>query len=327
MLARVVESIYWMARYLERAEDMARLINVNANLLMDLPKGVSLGWEPLIDITSTRESYLEAHDDFEERNVLKYLIGEKASPISLLSNLSNAKENARTIRDVIPRESWEELNSLYLFAKENLNAGLSKRGRFDYLEQIIAGNQRITGLLAGTMNQDAGYLFLKLGRNLERADMTTRFIDVRTQNLFEEGDLELKPYRNIQWMSVLKSLTGYQMYRREMQVSIRHSQVLWFLFKSKIFPRAIYCCIAEVKKCIEKLPHHQAAYHEVNALKNTLNETDLAAMDHDRLHAFIDLVQLQTGQIHNALNRQYFLSGMIEEQESTDTASQSQTQT
>lgn len=320
MLARVVESIYWMARYLERAEDMARLINVNANLLMDLPRGVSLGWEPLVDITGTRETYLEKHDDFEERNVLKYLIGEKNSPVSLLATLNSAKENARTIRDVIPRECWEELNSLFLYAKENLNAGLSKRGRFDYLEEIIASNQRLTGLLAGTMNQDAGYLFLKLGRNLERADMTTRFIDVRTQNLFEEGDLELKPYRNIQWMSVLKSLTGYQMYRREMQVSIRHSQVLWFLFKSKIFPRAVSCCISEVKKCIEKLPNHQDAYDEVNELKKLLNETDLAAFDHEQLHEFIDRVQLQTAQIHNALNRRYFLSGMIAEQEQTQMA-------
>ncbi len=312
MLARVVESIYWMSRYLERAEDMARLINVNANLLMDLPKGVSLGWEPLIDITGTREDYLEANEDFEERNVLKYLISDKKSAISLLANLEAAKENARTIRDVIPRECWEELNALYLYAKEHLNTGLSKRGRQRYLEHIISANQELTGLLAGTMNRDAGYLFLELGRYIERADMTTRFIDVRTQSLLSEMNLELKPFENIQWMSVLKSLTGYQMYRREMQVSIRRSQVMWFLFKSKVFPRAVFFCICEAKRCIEKLPNHEKAYKLATQLKKQLIDTDLTELDHDELHAFIDDLQFQTAELHNALNRTYFLSGLIE---------------
>jgi len=312
MLARVVESIYWMSRYLERAEDMARLINVNANLLMDLPKGVSLGWEPLIDITSTRSTYLENHDEFDERNVLKYLISDKKSAISLLANLEAAKENARTIRDVIPRECWEELNALYLYAKDNLNVGLSKRGRQKYLEHIISANQELAGLLAGTMNRDEGYLFLELGRYIERADMTTRFIDVRTQSLLADANLELKPFENIQWMSVLKSLTGYQMYRREMQVSIRRSQVLWFLFKSRVFPRAVYFCICEAKRSIEKLPNHKPALDLCVKLKKQLTETELSELDRDSLHGFIDDLQYQTAELHNALNRTYFLSGLIE---------------
>jgi uncharacterized alpha-E superfamily protein len=310
-----------MARYLERSEDMARLINVNARLLMDLPKGTSLGWEPLIDITGSREAFLESHDSFDERVVLKYLITEKKSPISLLSNLEAAKENARTIRDVIPRECWEEINRLHLYAKENLNQGFSKRGRHAYLTEIIRSNQLITGLLAGTMNQDVGYLFLKLGRNLERADMTTRFIDVRTQNLFEIGeDLAPKAFDNIQWMNVLKSLTGYQMYRREMQVGIRHSQVLWFLFMSKVFPRSVLCCIDEIKRSIEKLPNQNKPYEAISQLKQTLSQTDFQTLDHKSLHKLIDDIQLLTADVHNALCNTYFLSSIATQ----ETASQAQ---
>lgn len=314
MLARVVESIYWMARYLERAEDMARLINVNAHLIMDLPKGVSLGWEPLVDITGSKEAYLQGSDSFEEKLVLKYLIADKKNASSMISNLEAARENARTIRDVIPRECWEEINRLHLYAKENLNMGLSKRSRHSYLREIIRSNQSIVGLLAGSMNQDAGYLFLKLGRNLERADMTTRFIDVRTQSLFDiDQDTNLKAFDNIQWMNILKSLTGYQMYRREMQVGIRHSKVLWFLFMSKVFPRSVFCCISEMKRCIEKLPNHQRSYDAVNSLSQMLLSADLKVLNHEKLHDLIDDVQLKTADIHIALDRTYFLSNSSNE--------------
>ena len=311
MLARVVESIYWMARYMERAEDMARLINVNANLIMDMPKGTTLGWEPILDITASRESYLATHDSFDERPVLRYLIADKNSPISLISTLEAAKENARTIRDTIPRECWEEINTLYLYAKENLNLGLSKRGRHEYLTEIITANQTISGLLAGTMNHDEGYLFLKMGRNIERADMTTRFIDVRTQSLFEDDDMSLKAFENIQWMSVLKSLTGYQMYRREMQVSIRHSQVLWFLIMSEVFPRSVFSCVVEVMSCIEKLPNNKAAYKVVKEIKKFLQESDLSNLNHKTLHRFVDHVQVKMADLHQSLSETYFLSGVI----------------
>src|SRR5690606_8592439 len=217
MLARVAEALFWMSRYLERAENMARLINVNANLLLDIPKKTTLGWEPLIDITGTRDVYLQQNDNFDERTVLKYLVSDASSPVSIANSLSYARENARTIRDVIPREAWEQINALNYFAKDQLASGLSKRGRFSYLKEIILRNQTITGLLAGTMNQDQGYLFIRMGRNLERADMTSRIVDVRTANLLTGENLELRPFENIQWMSVLKSLTAYQMYRQAMQ--------------------------------------------------------------------------------------------------------------
>jgi uncharacterized alpha-E superfamily protein len=314
MLARVAETLFWMSRYLERAENMARLINVNANLLLDIPKKTELGWEPLIDITGTRDVYLQQNDNFDERTVLKYLVSDASSPVSIANSLSYARENARTIRDVIPREAWEQINALNYFAKDQLAAGLSKRGRFSYLKEIILRNQTITGLLAGTMNQDQGYLFIRMGRNLERADMTSRIVDVRTANLLTGENLELRPFENIQWMSVLKSLTAYQMYRQAMQARVRRADVLKFLFQSTKFPRSIYFCVQQLEQCVVQLPNYEAVLRKIHALMRTIQAAELNAYDQKMLHDFIDQLQIEFNGIHNALADNYFLSGRVNKQ-------------
>lgn len=320
MLARVAETLFWMSRYLERAENMARLINVNANLLLDIPKKTTLGWEPLIDITGTRESYLKSNDNFEERSVLKYLISDPASPVSIVNSLSYARENARTIRDVIPREAWEQINALNYYAKDQAATGMSKRGRFSYLKDVILRNQTITGLLAGTMNQDQGYLFLRMGRNLERSDMTSRIIDVRTANLLTGENLELRPFENIQWMSVLKSLTAYQMYRQSMQARVRRSDVLKFLFQSSKFPRAIYFCVQQLEQCVVQLPNYENVLRKIHALMRMVQSAELNAYDQKMLHEFIDQLQIEFNSIHVALAENYFLSGRVSSQSQSQSA-------
>ena len=248
MLSRVAENIYWLARYVERAENTARLVNVNANLLLDLPKGIAPGWAPLIAMTGSTEGYLKRHRDYGERAVLRFLIGDPDNPDSILNALQLARENCRTIRDIVPREAWEQINELHLFARDKVQEGLTKRGRHGFLKQIVLGSQTITGLLAGTMNHDQGYHFLRMGRFLERADMTTRIVDVRSDNLLPDDTVGLRPFDNVQWMSVLKSLTAYQMYRRSMQVRIRRRDVLRFLLRSPEFPRAVLHCV----QCVEQ---------------------------------------------------------------------------
>ncbi|MCG8537396.1 MAG: alpha-E domain-containing protein [Pseudomonadales bacterium] len=315
MLARVAETLYWMARYLERAENMARLINVNANLILDLPKKTNIGWEPLIDITGTRANYEESYDNFEERSVMKYLIQDQDSPVSILNSLKWARENARTIRDVIPREAWEQINGLNLYAKDQLNVALSKRGRFSYLNEIILRSQTIVGLLSGTISRDQGYVFVRLGRNLERADMTSRIIDVRSANLLVDESLEDRPFENIQWMSVLKSLTAYQMYRQAMQARVRRSDVVKFLFQSQRFPRSILFCVQQLLRCINELPDSAEVRKSVEKLEAFLKKAELHAYSQSMLHEFIDEIQIELNTINDQLMSQYFLSGQaVQEQ-------------
>jgi uncharacterized alpha-E superfamily protein len=315
MLSRVAENIYWMARYLERAEDVARLIHVNASLALDLPKGLSPIWSQLIAITGAEPAYNST--DYDERSVLKFLISDTTSPVSIVSCLFSARENARTIRDVIPREVWETINTAYLKAKESAPHALTKRNRFAFLAEVIGECQSITGILAGTMNHDAGYTFLRIGRNLERADMTSRIIDIRSANLVPDvGDVKVDAkatYDNLQWMSVLKSLSGYQMYRRQMQIRVRRQDVLRFLIQSDIFPRAISHCIREVQTYVQHLHNHDKVQLVIMRIKRQLENDDITQLQQSDLAQYIDILQIGFGQLHDELAKIYF-SGEIQTQ-------------
>lgn len=308
MLSRVAENVYWMARCIERAENTARLINVNTHLILDLPRSANVGWEPLIEITGSEKLFAGQYDSPDEKNVLRFMIADLANPGSIVSSLQSARENARTIRDIIPRETWERINDLFINSKKNAQSGIARKHRYDYLQSVILGAQTITGQLAGTMIHDQGYDFLRMGRNLERADMTTRIIDVRSGDLLEGGHENLTPYENIQWMSVLKSLTGYQMYRRTIQVRVRRPEVLKFLLKERNFPRALYHTLCEVESSLIHLPRHKGIRKQLQDLQKIVLDADPATLKQDELHAFIDILQLRLIEIHKEIAEVYFRS-------------------
>lgn len=306
MLSRVAENIYWMARYIERAENTARLTNVNSNLLLDLPRNVRLGWEPLLDITGGRSLFFELYQEADERSTIRFLVTNQSNPSSIITSLNLARENARTIRDIIPREAWEQINQLYLAAREDVNQVLARNGRFEYLRRVILGAQTITGLLAGTMNHDEGYDFLRMGRNLERADMTTRIIDVRSATLLSDTHEDLTPFENIQWMSVLKSLTAYQMYRRTTRIRVRRPDVLRFLFQEPTFPRSVTHAVGEVETCLSHLPLNEKPTKAAAALQRKIHRVRPDNLRQEELHEFIDALQLGLAKVHNQIAASYF---------------------
>jgi uncharacterized alpha-E superfamily protein len=309
MLSRVAENLYWLGRYVERAENAARIITVNANLLLDLPKGITPGWQPLIAITGSEDVYLAKYPDYDEHNVVSFLVGDFDYPNSILACLKFARENARTIRDIVPREAWERINEQFLDAQEHLQSGVSKRGRFAYLREIILGCQSVTGILAGTMNHDAGYEFLCIGQMLERGDMTTRIVDVRSATLLPETTSGLLPYENIQWISVLKSLTAYQMYRQKMQVRVRRADALRFLIQNEYFPRSFYYCTSSVENSVRRLPRNDSVRRTLSRLKRNAKSVSMPALAEDnvQLHDFMDRLQIGLGRVHDAVSDVYFL--------------------
>lgn len=307
MLSRVAENIYWLARYLERAENTARLLTANATLHLDLPRGITPVWEPLIAITGARELFERQHPDYSEKQVIRFMIACERNPGSILSSLRAARENARTIRDYLPREAWELINKHHFDAAEKLDGGLSKRGRWDYLKEIILTTQALNGMLAGTMNHDQGYQFLLLGRNIERADMTTRIIDVRTDGLFPHETTELRPFETLQWISLLRSLSAYQMYRRSMQAQVRRGDVLLFLFQSPDFPRSIRYNLCSIEHSLRTLPNHEATVTILHAIKTKILSAQVEKMKCKPLHNFIDQVQIGLDQIHGEICSAWFL--------------------
>lgn len=305
MLSRVANSVYWIARYLERAENTARIVNVNTNLVLDTPKGMSPGWDPLVMITGNQEVFDQQYAEANERNVTRFLLTDANNGVSVLYCLDRARENARTVREVLPREVWEELNNLYLYARDNAQQGSSKRGRYEYVMKVIRGVQQLTGMMTGTMSNNMPYDFMVLGRNLERADMTLRILDVRSASLLPDA-AELRPFENIQWVSVLKSLSAYQMYLQYMGVRVYREGVLQFLLQDRDFPRAVHHCVLRAASALGNLPRREAVLPQLDKVKAIITKVDVSTLDQAGLHAFIDAQEAGMADVGNAVAKVYF---------------------
>ena len=305
MLSRVVETLYWTARYVERAENVARLVNVNNLLLMDLPKGISTGWEPIIDIIGAKEAFYQNHKECNDRSASKFVLVGGQNPSSILKSRWPARENARTVRDVIPRAVWEGINSLYHYVKENQNEGIGKRGRFGYLKYVIEQAHLIFGALDATINHDIGYRFIRFGSILERADMTTRILDVRSASLIE-SDVS-RPFENIQWISVLRSLSAYQMYRQQMGIRVRREDVLEFMLHNEVFPRSVLFCLNELEEVIKSVPNSEQLNSIFVQARKKLTHANVRKLKNGELHKFIDDIQIELAEVHSKLAKLYFL--------------------
>ncbi len=311
MLSRVAKNIYWLARYLERAEDTARMVNVNTHLLLDLPTiGRTFGWEPMITIMGSNKLFYELHQEHTEDNVMNFLLDDSRNSSSIHSSLAQARENMRTTREIFPKEAWEQLNNLYLFVKEEEANGLTKSNRYDFLKQVILGCQQFTGILMGAMSHDAAYNFFLLGSYLERADMTSRTLDVRSANLFsqgsEESNIKLSPFYNIQWMSVLKSLTAYQMYRQHVRTRVKGADVLKFLLQDHEFPRSVFFCLGMVENRLSGLPKNDSPRRTLSHLQRQVQAANVRELAYQGLHKFIDDLQIGFGEVHKQIAGNYF---------------------
>ncbi len=308
LLSSVAERLYWMSRYIERVENTARIILVNHNLLLDLPRNIEFGWEALVTITGNADLFHEHHKEATERNVLRFLIADKRNTNCITCSLAMARENLRTTRAIVPRAAWEALNDLYAFARDNSNSGITRRGRYGYLRRIIDYCQLLAGKLSSTMSHDQTYDFIRMGRNMERADMTARVIDVRASNLLPALSEELKPFDDIQWKSVLDSLAGYQMYRRHVHVRIRGRAVLRFLLKEELFPRTVHYCFSEVEQCLRGLPGNEPALRILGRAQRMVQEVDVTEILSEGLNNFVDDLLKVHIQLNDQLTATYFVA-------------------
>lgn len=305
MLSRVAERVYWLGRFMERAENTARLLLVRHNAVLDLPKEVQPGWDLLLQVLGAEETFAKLSGAPTEKNIISFVFGERENPASIISSLTRARENMRTTREILPSETWERVNSLYLSVARRSHKDLPRGMRHAVLNNIVQSCQQVTGLLAGSMNHDAAYQFVRLGRNLERADMSTRIIDAASAGLMGNID-ETSPFRNVLWISVLQSLSAYQMYRLNVRGTVNRQDVLAFLFQSVIFPRAIAHCLLQVENSMKLLPEHKTALSVVANLRRQLRETDCSALAGPDLHEFIDVLQVQLVEVHSAIAVRWF---------------------
>ena len=305
MLSRVAERAYWLARYLERAEDTSRLILVRHNAMLDMPRSVQPDWEMLLEVLGAGEDFAAKPGAATEKNILSFVFADRDGTSSIISSLGYARENMRTSREVLPSEAWERVNSLYLSVARRASKGLPRASRHSVLNGIIESSQQISGMLSGSMNQDEAYQFIRLGRNLERADMSTRIIDVASADLMGSGEDAL-PYQNVLWINVLQSLSAYQMYRLSMRNNVRAPDVLEFLLRSKVFPRAVERCLLEMEASIKLLPRGDAALKTVQSVHRKLKRTNVRELEGEALHRFLDSLQLKLTHVNEAIYATWF---------------------
>ena len=313
MLSKVAERIYWTARYLERVESTARLLSIYDKLLFDMPRQVNLGWYNLIVINSLEESFSERYSVRDERNVVKFLLGDDTNPSSVQSSLQAIRENVRTTRDVVPAEAWEMINELSFYVQENLSSGVNRSHRHEFLDHVINACLQISGLLYASMPRDEGWEMLQLGLHLERADMTTRNLDAGVAAILQVADDEFAVNsKQIILSNVLRSLNADQPYRRAMRNSVKEEPVVDFLMADPHFPRSVVFCLSEMIHASEALPGSE----RVIAATRKLHRDVMSSRDHgeygEDFREELNELQILIQKLHFLIGRTWFLTDQQE---------------
>jgi len=307
MLSRVAERVYWLARYIERIENTARLVQTHSQLMLDMPKNVGLSWYTLIEITSNEAFFTDQYDAKTERNCCWALLGDRDNSASLISSLWWARENVRTARDSLPSETWRYVNELYLMVKEQQDDFYVRSKRNELLEKIIRSCQAISGMFQGTMSYNNTYQFLLLGSAIERADMTSRILDVGAFVVAKvTAEQEGKQLESVLWANILKSVSAYFMYRQAIQIEINGKSVIYFLVNNQELSRSIKHCVSSLHRQTEILPRSEDVDASLHSLVQLVNQKIPFELGSDLLHDYLDDIQLKLSSVHQSFYNAWF---------------------
>ncbi|MCU0339716.1 MAG: alpha-E domain-containing protein [Spirosomaceae bacterium] len=312
MLSRVADSVYWMNRYIERADNYARFVGVNFNLVLDLPPNVSEQWEPLLIATADNYLFYEFYDNPSRENVINFMTFDKRNPNSIFNCLSNARENARTIRETISKEMWENLNQLYLWLRDTTPNVSSLDNMQDFYTHVRNGTQLFYGVIDATITRNEAWHFGRLGRFLERADKTSRFLDVSYFTLLPDADITGSTLELMIWTAVLKSVSAYNMYRQQYQTPTPQ-HIVEFLILDKLFPRSMSHCIRQAELSLYEISgtpitagFSNYAEKMMGKLYSEIEFTDVDDIYKIGLHQYLDQFQTKANGVGKAIFETYF---------------------
>ncbi|MGB7769931.1 MAG: alpha-E domain-containing protein [Verrucomicrobiia bacterium] len=316
MLSRVANSLYWMARYIERAENVARIVDVNLQLLLDLhdldEKKLAGYWLPIVQATGDEAAFFKLHKRTSGQAVTEFLVFQPENPNSIVQCVCQARENARMVRDQITLELWEELNRLYLFVRSPQARKVWERSPSEFFQEIKSGSLHLIGIINATLAHDEGWWFVLTGQFLERADKTTRILDVRSQTLPERGaPVAVNQNTTLEWSAVLRSCSAWDAYRTIHSADVHPRLVAEFLVLNDNFPRSVRFCVDELNRAVRRISGVAEGHFCNDAEKLTgrlLAELQFSTVDEifDRgLHQYLDEVQIKLNEIGGALFRAY----------------------
>ncbi|MEN9229081.1 MAG: alpha-E domain-containing protein [Gloeomargarita sp. GMQP_bins_120] len=311
MLSRVAHAIYWLNRYIERAENVARFVDVNLNLILDLPQPSVTQWEPLVMVTGDLALFQERYGLPTQEQVIQFLTFDADYPNSIVSCLYMARENARSVREIISSEMWQEVNSFYLMVQEAA-AHSQEVDLYQFFQEVKRSSHRFAGVMDATMSHNEAWHFGQMGRLLERADKTTRIVDVKYYVLLPSVQDVGTTLDEIQWIALLKSASAYEMYRKQGRHLITPRLVAEFLLLNREFPRSVLFCLRQLDHSLRRitgtaLPDwHIAVERRLGRLCADLEYITIDEIIQGGLHEFLDRLLVEFNRLDDTIFETFF---------------------
>lgn len=315
MLSRVADAVYWMNRYMERAENVARFVDVSFHLALDLPTGAASPWGALVATTGDEEVFTERHGEPEQRSVVRFLTFDRDYPSSVVSCLAKARENALRSREIVSSEVWQAVNEAYLMVKDAEAAfavSPEDRAPYELFAAVKKACQAFVGTTYLTMSHDEAWHFGRLGRLVERADKTSRILDVKSY-LLEVPGSRVPGADEIEWAALLKSASAFEMYRRRHGV-VDRLKVLDFLVLDRKFPRSIFYCVQKGERSLHAITgtpldgRATRAEREIGRLHADLEFAEVGDILGQGLDGFVSDVQHKLNSVGDAITESFFLN-------------------
>lgn len=302
MLSRVAEHLYWLARYIERAEATARLAIAASDTILDLPDGIPYDWESLMQVFGSGDS----GPGISEAEVMEQLVLSLEHPGSIRASIASARENARVTRDLIPKDAWIALNELHGLIERQSFAGFDRSTRIRLLKQVISNCRLWHGCLVASQALDLGSLFLRLGDRLEHADMVSRLVDPRVTQMVPGVSTRWSSYESIGWQNLLLALGGVELYRHSARNRMRGIDVLDFVLRDNNFPQSMVAALAQVDRLLTQLPHQRVSTDLLDSIVDGLKKMDLKRLTPDLLTQNMDWIQRGLVTLHGNISSEYF---------------------
>ena len=276
MLASIAEKTYWLSRYIERIENTSRLINVNSDLLLDIPYEGSDDLKHLIKITGHINDFKKKNT---KENVYYLLIQDESNPSSIKYSIEMAKMNSRYLLTMLPKSAWEQFNNLYI----DFNS--KHKPHSEDLYRIIRNSQRFFAIITDGMQRNDVFNFIKLGRFIERADMLSRIIE---DQILRKENYVNKYYQNLQWSSVLRSINGFESFKLINKDNLNQEIVLRFMIMEKLFPRSLKYCVNKLLEVQRFLPKSPSIKKDISILLEDFTNENLYKNDKKMLKVLDD---------------------------------------
>lgn len=303
MLSRSAKHLYWLSRYVERTENIARMIDVNLELILDFPDDHSLNWKPLIDTLDINDLFESKYKNYNETNVLNFLFEDKKNLSSLKNCLVMSKYNIETIKDDLPKSANISLNHLYEHIIDNKISKVHKRKKLQYITNIVSMTQNFFGSINDNLSRGYEFEFIRLGRFVERTDMISRIIDCLCVS---KSSKQTHDFSTMEWISMLTTLSAQDAFRKEAKGEANRGEVITFLLKNDSFPRSVFRSLITIELCLQNLPRNKKLLQMISRLISSSERSKLYNFDDKRLHLYLDNLQKNVSSIDSKIHNIYF---------------------